>query len=143
QVIFLTGRRLVGLSPADGKLLWEHPLVDKLSESSTTPVLAGDILFGSSVTFGGLALKLTRDAGPSVKELWTNPAYNCYFSTPVLVGQQLYLVTGTRPPALVNKATLRCVDLQTGKELWSRDKVGAYHASLLRTGNGKLLLLEE
>ena len=27
--------------------------------------------------------------------------------------------------------------------LWSRDKVGAYHASLLRTGDDKLLLLEE
>jgi outer membrane protein assembly factor BamB len=142
--IFLTGRRLVGLSVETGKLLWEHPLVDKLSESSTTPVVAGDMLFGSSVTYGGVALKLEGDdRNPSVKELWANPAYNCYFSTPIAIKDQLYIVTGTKPPAFVNKATLRCVDAATGKQHWSRHNVGKYHASLLRTGNGKLLLLEE
>jgi outer membrane protein assembly factor BamB len=35
------------------------------------------------------------------------------------------------------------VDPATGKELWNRPGVGKYHASLLRTGDGKLLLLEE
>jgi outer membrane protein assembly factor BamB len=144
QVIFLTGRRLVGLSPLDGSLVWDYALVDKLSESSTTPAVAGDVLFGSSVTFGGIALKLDL-AGerPTAKELWMEPKYNCYFSTPVAAGDQLYLVTGVKQPAFINTATLRCVDAATGKERWSRDKVGTYHASLLRTGDGRLLLLEE
>jgi outer membrane protein assembly factor BamB len=141
QVVFLTSKRLVALYPLDGKLLWEYPLVDKLQESSTTPVVAGDILFASSVTFGGVALKNSAgDAGPTVKQLWVNPAYNCYFSTPVAVGQQLYLVTGS---LLAKKATLRCVETATGKELWKRENVGKYHASLLRTGDNKLLMLEE
>jgi hypothetical protein len=55
----------------------------------------------------------------------------------------IYLVTGTKPPALSIQATLRCIEAKTGKELWSRAKVGKYHASLLRTGDNKLLLLEE
>ena len=68
----------------------------------------------------------------------------CYFSTPVAVGKDhLYVVTGTKPPALRNQAMLHCVDLATGKKLWTRPKVGTYHASLLRTGDDKLLLLEE
>jgi outer membrane protein assembly factor BamB len=145
HAIFLTGRRLIALSVESGHLLWEHPLVDKLSESSTTPVIADkDILFGSSITFGGVALKLGGDdKNPSVKQLWAEPKYNCYFSTPVAVGEQLYIVTGSKPLSKVTKATLRCVDAATGKELWIRDKVGTYHASLLRTGDGKLLMLEE
>src|SRR5262249_59455463 len=49
QVIFLTQKSLVGLSPADGKLFWSVPMVDKLSESSSTPLLAGDLLIGSSI----------------------------------------------------------------------------------------------
>ena len=42
-----------------------------------------------------------------------------------------------------SEATLHCVDMKTGKKLWSKPKVGEYHASLLRTGDNKLLLLEE
>src|SRR5438309_1452870 len=52
QIVFLTQKGLVGLAPGDGAVLWKFPLEDKLSESSTTPVLAGDLLLGSSVTFG-------------------------------------------------------------------------------------------
>jgi outer membrane protein assembly factor BamB len=141
QVVFLTGRRLVGLSALDGKLFWEHPLVDKLSESSTTPVAMGDVLFASSVTVGGVALKLDGgDKGPKVKEMWSDAKYNCYFSTPVAVGEYLYLVTGS---LLTKKATLRCVEIATGKQRWTRENVGEYHASLLRTGDNKLVMLEE
>jgi hypothetical protein len=58
----------------------------------------------------------------------------------VAVGREhLYVVTGTlkQPPA----ATLRCVELKSGKELWNRPEVGQYHGTLLRTGDQKLLLL--
>jgi len=33
--------------------------------------------------------------------------------------------------------------MKTGKKLWTRPKVGEFHTSLLRTGNNKLLMLEE
>ena len=146
QVVFLTGARLVGLSPVDGKLFWQQPLVDKLFESSTTPTVAGDVLLGSSVTFGSVALKMEDGtSGPQVKELWTDPKYTCYFSTPVAVGAHVYLVTGTNPlaKAKTTTATLRCIEAASGKELWTRENVGKYHASLVRTGDGKLLMLEE
>lgn len=146
ELVFLTGKRLVGLSPVDGKLFWDYPLVDQLFESSTTPVVAGDILFGSSVTFGGVALKLQAgDSGPTAKELWKEPKYTCYFSTPVAVDKHLYLVTGTNPltGGKNTSATLRCIEAATGKEQWTRGNVGQYHASLVRTANDKLLMLEE
>jgi hypothetical protein len=69
-----------------------------------------------------------------------NEKYNCYFSTPVAVGEHLYLVTGS---LLTKKAILRCVEIATGKQRWTRENVGEYHASLLRTGDNKLLMLEE
>lgn len=145
QAVFLTAKGLVGLAPDTGKVYWQHPLVDALSESSTTPVAAGDVLFGSSVTFGGLGLRLEKtDDGPKAKELWKKPELNCYFATPVAVGKEhLYVVTATKPPAILISSTLRCIEAETGKELWNRPNVGKYHASLLRTGDDKLLLLEE
>jgi outer membrane protein assembly factor BamB len=142
QVIFLTAAGLVSLNPADGKVFWQVPLVDKLSESSTTPVRSGDILLGSSVTYGSVGLKLeTKDGKPSASQAWKNDALTCYFSTPVAVGKEhLYMVTGSIGQP---SATLRCVDAKTGKELWSRPKVGRYHAALVRTGDDKLLMLED
>jgi outer membrane protein assembly factor BamB len=145
QVIFLTANGLVSVSPKDGSVFWDFPLKDKINESSTTPVLAGNILFGGSITLGGVGLRMEQvDGRPNVKEVWKKPGLTCYFSTPVAVGNQhLYLVTSTKTGLISFMATLRCIETATGTELWRRDKVGEYHASLLRTGDGKLLLLEE
>jgi outer membrane protein assembly factor BamB len=143
QIIFLTQKGLVGLRPADGNVLWKFPLVDLLSESSTTPVLAGDVLIGSSVTYGSVGVELNRqDDRLAAKQLWKNSALTCYFSTPVPVGRdRVYMVTGQLiPPPQV---ALHCVDVRTGKDVWTRSKVGRYHASLLRTGDNKLLMLDD
>jgi outer membrane protein assembly factor BamB len=138
QVVFLTQKGLVGLRPGDGEVLWKHPLVDLLSESSTTPVLAGDILLASSVTFGSIGLELK----PTVKQLWKNSELTCYFSTPVPIDQDhVYLVTGRLLPP--PKVTLHCIDARTGKDLWTKPDVGRYHASLIRTSNKKLLMLDD
>ena len=145
QVIFLTANGLVSLSPKDGSIFWQHPFKDKINESSTTPVVVGDMLFASSITIGGVGLRLEKaDGKPSVKEVWKKPALTCYFSTPVAVGKDhLYVVTSTKIGLISFMATLRCIDAATGNEMWKRDKVGEYHASLLRTGDNKLLLVEE
>ncbi len=143
QIIFLTGQGLVSVSPADGTMNWKFPLVDKLAESSTTPVVVGNTLIGSSVTYGAAALKLeAKDGKPSYTELWKNPSLSCYFSTPVPVGKEtVYMVTGSiLPPQAVN---LRCVEVATGKELWTKAKVGKHHAALLRTGDDKLLMHDD
>jgi outer membrane protein assembly factor BamB len=143
EAVFLTQQGLVGLRPSDGEVFWQFPFKDKLSESSTTPVRVGDLIVGSSITIGSVGLRLkTEGEKPQVSEVWKKPELTCYFSTPVAVGKEhLYLVTGALPPA--SKAALRCVEAATGKELWQRPGVGTYHASLLRTGDGKLLMLEE
>ena len=144
QVVFLTGQGLVSLNPADGKTFWNFPLVDLLLESSTTPVRSGNMLMASSITYGSVGLNLgSKDGKPSGSLAWKNDQLTCYFATPVPVGDQLFVVTGTKPPALTSKADLHCLDFKTGKELWVKQKVGKYHATLLRTGDSKLLLLEE
>ncbi len=145
QVVFLTHKGLVSLAPATGQVFWLFPFEDDLSESSATPAVAGDLLIGSAITSGTVAMRLTsKNDQPRAKLAWFQPTLTSYFATPVPVGRkQLYLVSGTTPPALFIKATLHCLDADTGKELWQRPKVGKYHASLLRTGDNKLLLLEE
>lgn len=146
QLVFLTGQSVASLNPADGSEYWRFPLVDKLFESSTTPVRAGNLLLASSITYGSAGLQLAnQDEKPTFKEAWKNPTLTCYFSTPVAVGDgHIFLVTGNNPLAIKKpEATLRCIDAKTGKEEWSKAGVGTYHAALLRTGDGKLLMLDD
>jgi outer membrane protein assembly factor BamB len=145
QLIFLTGSHLRGLSP-DGKELWAYPFearVKGLIESSTTPLRAGDFVIGGSVTDGSIGLKVTHAGGKwaAAKE-WLKPELTCYFSTPVLAGKHLYMINGTA--SFTNPTvTLRCVELETGKVAWERKNVGKYHAALVRTGDNKLLMLDD
>ncbi len=142
QIIFLTQQGLVSLDPSEGNVFWKIPMVDRLNESSTTPVVLGEMLLASSVTFGSIGVHLeTKEGKPAAEQKWKQGALTCYFSTPVTVGSEhVYMVTGAVfPPS----ATLRCVEMKTGKELWQKAKVGKYHAALLRTGDDHLLMLED
>jgi outer membrane protein assembly factor BamB len=144
QIVFLTQQGLVSLRPKDGELFWRYKMVDRLNESSTTPMRFGDFLYASSVTFGSVGLKLGEAEGkPSAKEEWKNKGLTCYFSTPVAAGKEhAYVITGVAS-LLSPQADLHCVEVRTGKVLWTKPKVGKYHAALLRTGDDKLLMLDD
>jgi hypothetical protein len=103
------------------------------------------MLLASSITYGSVGLRLaTREDKVTAERVWKNDTLTCYFSTLVSVGNDyVYLVTGTKPPAIKSEATLHCIEAKTGKDLWQKAKIGQYHASLLRTGNNKLLLLDD
>jgi outer membrane protein assembly factor BamB len=143
QAVFLTQKGLVALTLDKGELLWRFPFEDKLAESSTTPVRVGDKLLVSSITRGSALLEFVKkESQTTPKQIWLKPELTCYFSTPVVVGKDhVYLVTGSL--SFSPSATLHCIEAATGKSLWQKDKVGQYHASLLRTGDDKLLLVEE
>jgi outer membrane protein assembly factor BamB len=143
DIVALTGANLMAVTPA-GQVRWKFPFKDQLNESSTTPIKAGDSYIASSVTAGMVAVRVAdQDGKPTPRQVWKNPTLTCYFSTPIPVGKDhLYVVTGVA--SLVNPSiTLRCVELATGKEVWSRPKVGKYHAALLRLSDGNLLMHDD
>src|SRR5262245_57535852 len=144
MIVALTAAGLVGLGADDGAVLWQFPFRDTLLESSTTPVKIGDLLIVSSVTRGSVALKLTtKDAKPAVEEVWKEPKLSCYFSTPVAAGKDRVCMVTMSMESMMKRqpqADLSCVDVATGKIAWRREKVGKYHAALVRTGDGKMLL---
>jgi outer membrane protein assembly factor BamB len=138
QLLVLTAAHLIGLDLLDGKEVWTHPFLDKISESSTTPVKADDLVIGSAITLGTVGLKLDGNA----TKAWMQPELTSYFSTPVLAGKNLY-IAAAKKDGFKFTTNLHCLDLADGKTLWKHDKVGKYNACLTRTGDGKMLLLEE
>jgi outer membrane protein assembly factor BamB len=139
ELVFLTGDHVRSLKADTGKEVWKVPFVDKLLESSTTPVKAGDLYVAGSVTVGSIGVKAS---GGETERVWKNDKLTCYFSTPVLVGDHLYMVNGAA--TLTNPSiTLRCVEAKTGKVAWEKPNAGKYHAALLKTGDGHLLLHDD
>ena len=148
QLVFLTGAHLLGLSTTGEKLWWEpfEGKVGPIIESSATPIEAGEFVIGSTVSSGTIALKVTKKDGVYNTTLgWKNKALTCYFSTPVVVGDYIYMVNGAA--TITNPTiTLRCVELKTGKVAWEKKNVGAFHAAILRcgpAGKEKLLMLDD
>ena len=141
ELVFLTNSHVRSLSATDGKEIWKHPFTDALLESSTTPVKAGDLFVVGSVKTGSVAIRIGEKDGKP-EQAWKNDKLTCYFSTPVLVGEYLYMVNGKA--TLQNAAiVLRCVEAKTGKIAWEKPNVGKYHAALVKTGDGKLLFLDD
>jgi outer membrane protein assembly factor BamB len=142
DVVFMTPLRLVGLDPIDGALRWEHPMVFQPRGTSPTPVAVGDKVVASTQAHGAVAVRVARkDGKPAAEPAWQNREMKSYFSSGVAGGGLLFLVTNVVEPLPATAIT--CLDAGTGKELWKKEKVGYFHAGVVSTGDGKLLVLND
>lgn len=115
QLICFTAVAVMALNPADGNLLWKVPIKTRLGRHATTPVAVNDVVVVSSHEAGLLGVKVSKD-GSAFKADFAWPAHKesaINFASPVTVGTNLY---GLGP-----KADLICVDVETGKQLWSKE----------------------
>jgi outer membrane protein assembly factor BamB len=105
QIVVLTERNLVGVSLADGKLLWKVAF-NQGRYQTATPVINGSmvILSGSAYTIE------MKDKEFTATKAWKDQAPHQY-STPVLKDGVLY---GFNP-----RQTMYCQDATTGKVLWT------------------------
>lgn len=141
DAVFMTPLRLVGLDPLDGSLRWEHPMVFQPQGTSPTPIVVGDKIVASTQAHGAVAVQVgKKDEGLAASAAWQNKEAKSYFSSGVTAGDWVVLVTNVARP--VPTAFLTCLEAKTGKELWKK-KVGYFHAGVIRTGDGKLLVLND
>jgi outer membrane protein assembly factor BamB len=143
EAVFVNGRSLVALNPFDGAVSWEYALTDQSLGTTPSPVAAGDVLLVSSNKTGGFGVKLNVESEKlTPSSAWKNPDLSGYFATPVAVDKEhAYMLTTALLPQPAS--SLRCIEVKTGKELWKQDKVGTYQAGLIRTGDNKLLVLDD
>jgi outer membrane protein assembly factor BamB len=134
---------LVSLDPESGDVRFSRWFQSVLHDSvnAMNPVVSGDLVLISAAyaRVGSVLLRVKPD-GKSFEEVWRSPqdpferdasgdypepVLEMHWSTPVLVGGKLYAFSGRNEP----DATLRCVELATGKLLWSRDERWRPHSS--------------
>ena len=121
QVISPSGKALVGVGLADGKLLWQVDLASKDYQNNfSTPVCDGRMVF-YSMSKGGtmMALKIEKkDDGFKATEVWKKKMAAHQYHTPVFKDGMLI-------GASLAGRTFFCLDAKTGETLWTdKTKLG-------------------
>ncbi len=140
QVIFFTQKGLVSVVPGTGAVLWRFPFKFSVS-AAISPVVCGDVVYCSAAYgIGSSACKITKTGDSfSASEMWHDPANILanHWSTPVYSDGYLYGISGQ---AKFAAAPLVCVEVATGKVMWSQPGFGPGGCTLV---GGNLLVLND
>lgn len=111
-----TSKLVVGADADTGQLLWTHEHLTEWDVHAVTPLYSnGLIYYTAGYGSGGGALELSPD-GSSVTVKWTDKTLDCQHHGVVLVDGYLF-GTGHR------KQFLSCLDMATGKVMWSAKEI--------------------
>lgn len=135
QAIFLTRLNCVAVDPATGQATILFPFGKTgPTVNAATPVVAGDKLFVTASYQIGAELRRLTAGG--AEQVWANDdSLSSQYNTAVESRGYLYGIHGREDSS---PASLRCVELATGKVKWSEDGFGVAHAIL---AGDKILLL--
>jgi outer membrane protein assembly factor BamB len=113
QIVTPTEKSIVGISVADGRLLWQFPFPPaRRAYNAATPILGKQMIIITGGGRGTKALKIEKQgSGFAAKELWSNPDLATQFNTPVLKDGLLF--------GLSNGNNLYCINAQTGQTVWT------------------------
>ena len=118
-LLIYQGTGLSCLNPADGKVLWTAPWPTEYGINATTPIVYNDIIFHTSgYKMGSEALRVTK-SGYTV--LWKNNFIEAQHSDPILIDGYIYGYSGESSR---NNGQFKCLELSTGKEMWSTRLIG-------------------
>jgi outer membrane protein assembly factor BamB len=146
-VIFFTTSGLVSINPANGKWLWFAPVKFSVA-TAASPVVWQEIVYCSSgYGVGASAFRISKNGDAfAATLLWKKPGQLInLWSTPVAYNGHLYGLYGFKE---FNTMPLKCIDIQTGSEIWSHEGFGqgglilAGDKLLVQGDQGQLVLVQ-
>lgn len=140
QIVFFTQKGLVSVQPADGKLLWRYNFPFSTS-TAASPIAAGDVVYCSAgYGVGAGAARISKEGNEwKAAEIWRLTGNNIcnHWSTPVHRNGYLYGMFSFKQ---YNTGPMKCVELATGKEMWSQNGFGPGNLIVV---DGNLLALSD
>lgn len=143
QVLFLTAKGLVGVTPDTGSVLWRHSFTPSSTSTAASPIASGDIVYAScAYALGAWTARVTGSGNSfsvSATDYKRGSAYQNHWATPVAHNGYVYGIVenGFR--------SLACFNLSGRTNRWITQSVGGQnpgYGSLIKVG-GKLLVLTE
>jgi outer membrane protein assembly factor BamB len=122
QIVTPTEKSIVGISVADGKLLWQLPSIPpRRAYNAATPIVDGQTVIYAAKGRGTKAVKIGKQGDAFVtKQLWSNPELGTQYNTPVLKDGLLF--------GLSDGGNLFCINAENGTTAWTdetqRDRNG-------------------
>jgi len=138
QIVVVGQQALVGLNPASGRQLWQHPHENELGLNISMPVWGEDNrLFASSAYNGGSQMvHLSQiDGRTTPDEQWSTNRMRVHFSNALRLGTTILGSSGDFGPAF-----LTALDAETGQEQW-RDR--AFARAHMLYADEKLVIVDE
>lgn len=152
QVVALTGTGLLGLDPADGKVLWSFEFPTDFNCNTASPVQLDEqtLLISAGEDHGSAILRIAGATdGFTVSEIWKSygrdSQLRAEWQTPVVVAGYLYGLDNVGGAGPVTHLT--CLRLSDRKTMWRKDRFGksnliaADGKLFVTTMNGELLIV--
>jgi outer membrane protein assembly factor BamB len=124
QIVVMTGPHVVGIDPADGRVLWKHPFQIQYDESIGTPVAHGEFVLFTATGRPLTALRISHDGDQWREEVaWENIELSSYLSSMLIHDGHVY--------GMNDGGEFSCVRLDNGKTVWTGGNHGYYCTPVL------------
>jgi outer membrane protein assembly factor BamB len=126
----MTETKVVALTLADGKLVWEAPFaVPGRGYNAATPLTQNQMLIYAGSGRGVTAIKLAKKGESfEAKELWKNPDNSVMFNTPILRNGWLFGLSAAND--------FFCINAEDGKTAWKAPSAPSSAATSGEGGRG-------
>lgn len=118
QVLFFTGTKLISVNPKTGKKYWDYKWTTDWFVNSATPILlpGGRVFISSNYGTGAAVLQMEVNGNNvTATPVWQNRVMKNHMASCVYQDGYLYGF---------DDATLKCIDAETGKEMWKKRGFG-------------------
>lgn len=138
QYVTLVGKGLIGVRASDGVLLWNYPRIANKTANVPTPIIHGDLVFGSSgYGDGGSALLRLVKAGRNqvrFTEVYykTNKEVQNHHGGMIRIGDHVYMGHGH------NNGFPLCMHLPTGRVVWGPERGAGTGSAAITAADGHL-----
>ena len=135
QILVFTARRLAGITPDGGQLLWEFPWKTQYDVNASQPLVVGTnrVFLSTGYGTGAAMIELARkpDGAFAVTEVWRTNRMKNQFTSSVLHDGFIYGL---------DESILACLDAATGDLKW---KGGRYGYGQIMLAGGHLIVIAE
>jgi outer membrane protein assembly factor BamB len=130
QIITLSQDNVIGVSAADGRLLWRRPFKTEFTQNIINPLIVGNTVIVAGYQVPTAAFRLIKKGNQwTTENAWQNEGVSLYMSNGVLVGDTLFGLSQR------NRGQYFLLDVKSGKTIWTGMPRAAENAAIVRAGN--------
>ena len=128
--ITLTQDNVVGVSAADGQLLWRRPFPTSSRRTSSRRCVIGDTIIVAGYQKPTAAFRVVRKGDQwTTEDVWENAGLSLFMTNGVIVGDALFGLSHR------NSGQYFLLDVKTRQDVWTGMPRQAENAAIVRAGN--------